>query len=212
MFLKALEQLDLTVEKGLFIAGTTITSKLETQGQLQGPQQKHNISPSLHRRKLSVRTHPQGGSGGSRQFRPPNDTPDTAPTATADDSNDGRNIETEEIKQQTDIVFNYSNVKLSKAMQKLLNRALNFALLPFKLDITQLLVDFNRFARAMIWQEFWFERENNEEYEKPIFKSRKKNLPKNYSTPKGLKTMLSSIRSEIMDPRNRNKRTSKPSP
>ena len=89
-------------------------------------------------------------------------------------------------------------------MQKLLNRALNFALLPFKLDITQLLVDFNRFARAMIWQEFWFERENNEEYEKPIFKSRKNNLPKNYSTPKGLKTMLSSIRSEIMDPRNRN--------
>ena len=65
-------------------------------------------------------------------------------------------------------------------------------------------MDFNCFARAMIWQEFWFERENNEEYEKPIFKSRKNNLPKNYSTPKGLKTMLSSIRSEIMDPQNRN--------
>ena len=31
-------------------------------------------------------------------------------------------------------------------MQKLLNRALNFALLPFKLDIAQLLVDFNRFS------------------------------------------------------------------
>jgi hypothetical protein len=61
-------------------------------------------------------------------------------------------------------------VKLSDASQKLLNRALNFALLPFKLDITQLLVDFNRFARAMIWQEYWFNRDKGEEYTKPIFK------------------------------------------
>ena len=92
-------------------------------------------------------------------------------------------------------------------MVKLLNRALNFALLPFKLDITQLLVDFNRFSRAVIWQEFWFEREKEEEYVKPIFKSHKNNLPKKYSSPIGLKTMLSSIRSEIMDPRNRNQET-----
>ena len=40
------------------------------------------------------------------------------------------------MKQQTDIIFNYSNVKLSDDMKKLLNRALNFAFLPFKLDIT----------------------------------------------------------------------------
>ena len=92
-------------------------------------------------------------------------------------------------------------------MQKLLNRALNFALLPIKLDITQLLVDFNRFARAMIWQEYWFKREKGEKYSKPIFKSHKSNLPKNYSTPSGLKTMLTSIRSEIMDPQNRNQET-----
>ena len=41
-------------------------------------------------------------------------------------------------------------------MQSLLNRALNFALHPLKLDITQVLVEFNRFARAAIWQEFWY--------------------------------------------------------
>ena len=44
-------------------------------------------------------------------------------------------------------------------MQNILNRALNFAILPLKLDITQVLVDFNRFARAAIWQEFWYGRE-----------------------------------------------------
>ena len=93
-------------------------------------------------------------------------------------------------------------MKLSDDMLQVLNRALNFALLPFKLDITQLLVDFNRFSRAVIWQEFWFGRDKEEEYVKPIFKSKKNNLPKNYSSPSGLKTMLSSIRSEIMDPRN----------
>ena len=108
------------------------------------------------------------------------------------------------MKQQTDIIFNYSNVKLSDDMQKLLNRALNFALLPFKLDITQLLVDFNRFSRAVIWQEFWYGRNKDEEYIKPIFKSHKNNLPKNYSSPSGLKTMLSLIQSEITEPRNRN--------
>ena len=92
-------------------------------------------------------------------------------------------------------------------MQKLLNCALNVALFPFQLDITQLLVDFNRFARAKIWQEYWFNREKEEEYTKPIFKSLKSNLPRNYCTPSGLKVMLASIRSEIRDPRNRNKET-----
>ena len=89
-------------------------------------------------------------------------------------------------------------------MKALLNRALNFALLPLKLDITQVLVDFNRFARAAIWQAYWFGKENEDSYKKPSLKSHKNSLPKNYSTPIGLKTMLSSIRSEIMDPRNRN--------
>ena len=88
-------------------------------------------------------------------------------------------------------------------MESLLNRALNFAVLPLKLDITQVLVDFNRFARAVIWQEYWFGRQKEEQYTKPIFKSHKTNLPKNYSSPASLKIFLSSIKSEIMDPRNR---------
>ena len=89
-------------------------------------------------------------------------------------------------------------------MLALLNRALNFAILPLKLDITQVLVDFNRFSRAAIWQEYWFGKDIEEVYKRPIFKKKKMNLPKNHSTPTGLKTFLNSIRSEIMDPRNRN--------
>ena len=94
---------------------------------------------------------------------------------------------------------------LTDAMQSLLSQALNFAILPLKLDITQVLVDFNRFARASLWQEFWYGNENSETHKKPIFKTHKSNLPQNHSTPTGLKTMLSSIKSEIMDPRNRNR-------
>ena len=89
-------------------------------------------------------------------------------------------------------------------MLKLPNRALNFAILPLKLDITEILVDYNRFARTAIWQEYWFGRETKETHTKPIFKKRKNNLPKNHTTPAGLKTYLKSIKSEIMDPRNRN--------
>ena len=89
-------------------------------------------------------------------------------------------------------------------MKSLFNRALNFAVLPMKLDITEVLVDFGKFSRAAIWTEFWHGREPEEEYVKPIFKTHKNNLPKNYSTPAGLKTYLSSIKSEIMDHKNRN--------
>ena len=39
---------------------------------------------------------------------------------------------------------------------------------------------------------------------KPIFKLQKTNLPKNYSVPEGLKTFLSSVRSEIQDYQKRN--------
>ena len=39
-------------------------------------------------------------------------------------------------------------------MKALLERALNFSVMPLKLDITEVLVDFNRFARATIWHKY----------------------------------------------------------
>ena len=89
-------------------------------------------------------------------------------------------------------------------MEKLLNRGLKFAVLPLKLDITQVLVDYKRYERSAIWQEFWYGREGGDR--KPqIFRKRKHNLPKNHKIPEGLKTFLGAVKSEIMDHRNRNR-------
>lgn len=64
-------------------------------------------------------------------------------------------------------------------MKRLLGRGLNFSVLPKKLDTTQVMVDFERFKRSMIWSEFMYGREEQEELQSdPIFKSLKTNLPK----------------------------------
>ena len=81
-------------------------------------------------------------------------------------------------------------------MEKVLNRGLNFALLPDRLDITQTLVDWKRFERTMIWKEWWFGRDLEEDYKQPLFKVKKVNLPKNYKVPNGVKTYLSAVKSE----------------
>ena len=93
-------------------------------------------------------------------------------------------------------------------MDKLLNRGLNFSVLPYKLDLTQTLVDEKKFERAVIWTEFWHGRDEEIDREIPIFKQEKYNLPKKYSVPEGLKTFLAAIKSEILDPRNRNQESS----
>ena len=74
---------------------------------------------------------------------------------------------------------------MSESMLKILNRGLNFAILPLKLDVTQVLADFKYFERTMIWKEFWYARDSPENQERPIFKSKKSNLPKNYKSPNG---------------------------
>ena len=65
-------------------------------------------------------------------------------------------------------------------MKSLLNLGLNFSVLPNKLDLTQVLVDFRRFERSALWKEFWYNHENNTEYQPPIFKANKYNIPKNH--------------------------------
>ena len=57
----------------------------------------------------------------------------------------------------------------------------------------------------MIWKDFFFGKDNEEEYNPPILKSKTSNLPTNYKIPEELKVFLSSIKSELSDPRNRNK-------
>ena len=108
-------------------------------------------------------------------------------------------------RQSINIVFNYSSIVLTDAMTRLLNRGFNFCILPMKLDMTQLLVDLKRFERSVVWQEFWYGREFEKPYVAPIFKTKKTNFPKNYSVPKGVHTFVRSVRSELCDPKNRNK-------
>ena len=70
------------------------------------------------------------------------------------------------------------------AMKKLLNIALNFALLPKKNDITEMLVDLNKYARAIIWHEYWHGKdEDKTEHTQPTFLKQKNYLPKNHTSP-----------------------------
>ena len=60
-------------------------------------------------------------------------------------------IQKQKRKQKVSVVFNYSTVTLTEAMGNLLNRGLNFGITPLKLNLTQVLVDFKRFERTMLW-------------------------------------------------------------
>ena len=108
-------------------------------------------------------------------------------------------------KQKINVVFNNSQVKLTKDMESVLNRGLNFCITPLKLDLTQVLVEFRRFERKMIWKEYFHEKEEKVDKVESIFKTRKTNMPKKHKTPNGLKNFLASVKSEIMDPKNRHK-------
>ena len=72
-----------------------------------------------------------------------------------------------------------------------------------KLEITGVLIEFNRFSRAMKWREYWHGREREEYYEMRTFKTRKYNLPKNHNT--WFKNIFNSVKSKIMYHKNRNK-------
>ena len=90
-------------------------------------------------------------------------------------------------------------------MENVLNRGLNFAILPQSIDITQILVDFKRYERSVIWMEYWYGRDQENEPKQPIFKKQKYNLPKNHKVPDDLKTFLEGAKSDLLDPQNRTK-------
>ena len=102
------------------------------------------------------------------------------------------------------MVFNYSSLHLTDAMKNLLNRGFNFSILPKKIDLTQVFVDFKRFERSAIWTEFHYGKDEENFSDKPIFQKHMTNLPKKYTVPEGLKTFLNSVKSELSDHKNRN--------
>ena len=101
-------------------------------------------------------------------------------------------------------MFNKSSIVLTQDQEDLLNRGLNFAVLPNRLDLTQILTDFRYFERTIVWIDFWFGRDQDGQLGKRIFKKKKTNFPKNYKMPNHLKTFLGSVKSELTDPENRN--------
>ena len=90
-------------------------------------------------------------------------------------------------------------------MDRLLNRGLNFSILPNKMDLTQVLTDYKKLERKVIWTEFFYGKDEDNEFEPPIFKEEKTNMPKNNTVPEDLKTFLNAVKSELTDSRNRNK-------
>ena len=58
-----------------------------------------------------------------------------------------------------------------KPMIKVLNRGLKLAIVPLKLDISQVLTNFKRFKRTMVWQEYWYGKDSVP-YIPPIFKQK----------------------------------------
>ena len=63
---------------------------------------------------------------------------------------------------------------------------------------------FARFERKLIWREFFAGNDNDQNYTPPIFRKEKHNFPKNHTTPQELRTFISGVKSELMDPENRN--------
>ena len=57
----------------------------------------------------------------------------------------------------------------------------------------------------MVWKEYHSGKENDEDRQTPLFKSKKTNFPKNHPTPKGLKEYIGAVKSDLLNPYNRNK-------
>ena len=115
-----------------------------------------------------------------------------------------RKIQMKLRKQKITIIFNYSSITITPEMEKVLNRDLNFCVLPLKLDLTQILSDFKRFERTVVWKEYWYGTQPSDQQNRRIFKIKKHNFPTKHKTPSGLKTFIGAVKSEISDPRNRN--------
>ena len=100
------------------------------------------------------------------------------------------------------LIFNFSSIPLTPAMESVLNKGLNFCPNPSNVNITQLLADLFRLERKMAWKSYFGDAEvnanSNDENEKFPFPEihKKTNLPKEY--PSEIKTFVNSVKSELI--------------
>jgi hypothetical protein len=95
-------------------------------------------------------------------------------------------------------IYNQSSITLTKPMESLLNRGLNFCVTPHNINRTEILVDYRKFERSMKWREFFSDQEKEDQNNpKPeMFKTEKTNLPPKSSQT--LQNFLTGIKSEMM--------------
>ena len=108
-------------------------------------------------------------------------------------------------KTKISVIYNYSSVTLTPGMESLLNKGLNFAPTPGKVDLTQLEVDMRYFERNLMWTDV-FDGEKDENFKPSIFRERKANFPTKYNPPEALRTFISSFKTDLHDPESRNKK------
>ena len=72
-------------------------------------------------------------------------------------------------KQKISVIYNYSSITLTPGMESLLNKGLNFAPTPGKVDLTQLEVDMRYFERNLMWTDV-FDGVKDENFKPSIFR------------------------------------------
>jgi hypothetical protein len=94
-------------------------------------------------------------------------------------------------RKQINVIYNYSNIQLDEPTIKLLNRGLNFSIKGPAPTISEIKTDCKMFNRRCLWKEHMHE-VVNEEYQPPLFKQEKTNIPPG-PTPRALLGFLSTI-------------------
>ena len=107
-------------------------------------------------------------------------------------------------KQKISCIYNYSSIVLTPDMESLLNKGLDFAPTPGKVDLTQLEVDLRYFERNLYWTDV-LDGEKDENYKQSIFRERKTNMPTKYNPPDALRNFVSGLKTDLRDPESRNK-------
>ena len=95
-------------------------------------------------------------------------------------------------------------MKLTDHMHQVLNKGLNYSVLPSKVDNTLILAEHKKFERTILWRQFWADRDSTQNSTIPIFNLNKTNFP-NLKPAESLTMFLGSIKSDIMNPQNRNR-------
>ena len=103
------------------------------------------------------------------------------------------------MKNLPDLVHNLSDFELTQPMISLFNRGLGFVPTPKSINISQTMAELDKYNRRMKWNEFFFEKEIEQDPDLPlnVFCREKTNLPK-IKPPNSLNVYLGAIRSDIL--------------